>query len=285
MSPRPRRPLGLVLAGGGALGAWQAGALAELERAGLRFDAVLGFSAGAINGAAYALGLVERAVELWPAVQRPFRLSPRLRPFSLCSFEPLREVLDFALDDEAARRGARCRLLVASAHADRCRAIYAEFDPNGRWDGPLERHLLASCAIPSLLPPVEVRFRGLSVALIDGGVPTAKPFSFAALGPCADVLVLEMARPDETARPLHWNPWLAADQRGRRASRRLIDEGAAELARRADGPRVFRVHPSRELRHVMLDFTPGKAREALALGAADARSFLDAEDGTAPRLS
>jgi len=276
VSPLPRRPLGLVLAGGGALGAWQAGALAELERAGVVFDAVLGFSAGAINGAAYALGLVERAVSLWPAVARPFRLAPRFGPFSLCSFEPLREVLGFARDDEAARRGARCRLLVASAHADRCRAIYAEFDPAGRWDGPLERHLLASCAIPSLLPPVAVEFRGMKVDLIDGGVPTAKPFSFAALGACADVLVLEMARPDEAARPIHWNPWIAADQRGRRASRRLIDEGAAGLARSDDPPRLLRLHPSRELTHVMLDFSPRKARQALALGAADARAFLAA---------
>ena len=32
------RPLGLLLQGGGALGAWQAGALEELDRSGLRFE-------------------------------------------------------------------------------------------------------------------------------------------------------------------------------------------------------------------------------------------------------
>lgn len=274
MTAALRRPLGLVLAGGGALGAWQAGALAELERAGLTFDAVLGFSAGAINGAAYALGLVDKAVDLWPAIRRPFRLSPRLRPFSLCSFEPLREALGFDLDDSAARARARCRLLVASAHIDRCRAIYAEFDPRGRWDGPLERHLLASCAIPGLLPPVELDFRGLRVLLMDGGVPTRTPFSFAPLGACADVLVLEMARPEEVQRPIPWNPWRAGDQKGRMSARRLIDEGAAALRKGDGAPRLFRLHPSRELTHVMLDFSPAKAEAAIQLGAADARAFL-----------
>ncbi len=271
-----RRPLGLVLAGGGALGAWQAGALAELEEAGVAFDAVLGFSAGAINGLAYAFGLMPEAVRMWPAVPRPFRLSPRLRPFSLCSAQPLREALAFAFDGRATPARARCRLIVASAHVDRCRAVYAEFDPRGRWDAPLDGHLLASCAIPGLLPPVSLDFRGLKVELVDGGVPTSKPFSFAALGPCADVVVLEMARPEDAEGPIHWNPWVAGDQIGRRSCRRLIDEGAAELARLPQAPRLLRLHPSRRLTHVMLDFSADKARKAIELGRADARAFLTA---------
>ena len=60
-----RGPLGLILCGGGSLGAWQAGALKELDRAGVRFDAVLGFSAGSLNGAAYSLGVLDLALERW----------------------------------------------------------------------------------------------------------------------------------------------------------------------------------------------------------------------------
>ena len=48
-----KRPVGLFLCGGGALGSWQSGVLAELVRQGLHFDAVAGFSIGSLNGAAY----------------------------------------------------------------------------------------------------------------------------------------------------------------------------------------------------------------------------------------
>lgn len=52
-----RKPTGLVLTGGSLRGICaQAGALAALEAAGARFDAVVGVSAGAVVGALYASG-------------------------------------------------------------------------------------------------------------------------------------------------------------------------------------------------------------------------------------
>lgn len=58
MSPRPVPPRrGLVLAGGAAKGAFEAGALAELVHAGLHFRSIVGTSAGALNGAYFAAGV------------------------------------------------------------------------------------------------------------------------------------------------------------------------------------------------------------------------------------
>jgi len=44
----------LVLAGGGSLGAAQAGMISAIVAAGQRFDLIVGASAGAINGAYFA---------------------------------------------------------------------------------------------------------------------------------------------------------------------------------------------------------------------------------------
>src|SRR5262245_28916052 len=65
-SAAPRgAPVGLVLSGGGAKGAWEAGAAAALVEAGLPIALVAGSSAGALNGAMIAAGRVERLDALW----------------------------------------------------------------------------------------------------------------------------------------------------------------------------------------------------------------------------
>ena len=59
------KPYGLILAGGGAKGAYQTGAWRALRELGISFEAIAGVSIGAINGALIAQGDYDRAVELW----------------------------------------------------------------------------------------------------------------------------------------------------------------------------------------------------------------------------
>ena len=61
----PDAPMALVLSGGGAKGAWEAGVAAALVEAGLPIALVAGSSAGALNGAMIAAGRVERLEALW----------------------------------------------------------------------------------------------------------------------------------------------------------------------------------------------------------------------------
>lgn len=57
--------LGLVLEGGGAKGAYQIGSYFALKEIGYEFDAVVGTSIGAINGAMIAMGDAKIAMEVW----------------------------------------------------------------------------------------------------------------------------------------------------------------------------------------------------------------------------
>lgn len=271
-----RRPLGLVLSAGGALACWQAGALESLSEGGLVFDSVLGFSAGALTGAAYVLGTLEGAVERWRNLNGGIlRFSPRLFPLSLFSDRPIWESLDYGFDEEETKARARCRLVVVSARFERSRPVYAVFTPGGRqgWDAPLSGHLAASCAIPLVFPPVRLEFRGENLLLFDGGVPCGEPMSFRDLAGCKDVLILEMVRPEEMGRARRG--WIERlDQRARETLLGLIGEGVGSLRSLPDPPRIFRLAPSRTLELTMLSFKGVPIREGLALGKEDARAFL-----------
>jgi len=272
-----RRPLGLVLSGGGALGCWQAAALRVLEADfGLAFDAVLGFSAGALTGSSYALDLMEETVARWRALDGGIlRFSPRLWPPSIFSEHPIWETVDYAADDERAKERVRCRLVVVSARAKRDNLVYGVFTQAGRegWDGALAAHLVASCSIPLVFPRQRLSYRGEDLTLIDGGIPCREPLSFAPLGPCRDVLVLEMVRPEEMrAKPRGF--FRRIDLMGRQTVRRALDAGVAGLLAQAEPPRVFRLAPSRVLDFTMLDFSADKLRQGLLLGESDARAFM-----------
>lgn len=272
-----RRPLGIFLQGGGALGAWQAGALERLTAAGLSFDVVMGFSIGAVNGTALAFGRLAEAVARWKTVHGGvLKLSPRLSPFSLCSIDPLVDFFRRAEDEDRARRELAAELVIVTACAAEGSPINAHFLPEGgRWDAPLVRHAAASCAIPLVFPPVDLDYRGRRVRLVDGGVPMPRPLDFSPLARCADVLVLEMVRADEVGRR-RWAPWRAMDQGAREAARALVDEGLEALLRSDRPPRVFRLAPSKALEPVMLDFRAKGVAKMLAQGSADADAFLAA---------
>lgn len=59
---------GLVLAGGGAKGAYQIGAWKALREMGITFEAIAGVSIGSINGALIAAGDYDKAIEMWNSV-------------------------------------------------------------------------------------------------------------------------------------------------------------------------------------------------------------------------
>lgn len=58
----------LVLSGGGAKGAFQAGALEVLRESGFRFDVISGMSVGSLNGAMLATGQLEELIDVWHGI-------------------------------------------------------------------------------------------------------------------------------------------------------------------------------------------------------------------------
>lgn len=267
-----RTPLGVVLAGGGAHGSWQAGCLDALSAAGVSFDKVLGISAGALNGVAYVLDRMPQLLGFWYNVDqlRVMRWDVRWRPFSLFSNQPMWEALQYVHDEHAAKRALRREFTAVSLCMDDGKYHYARFTPqaSGAWDGPLAAKIVASCSVPRLFPPVRLRQEGQERSLVDGGFKGKDWISFAEMASCKDVVVLQMLRPEDIGRrrPI---AQLMGDQLGRD-----LLHGVESLLRLPNGPRVYRVVPQRRLGFTPYAFSSQYCRPGLELGRADGRRFL-----------
>ena len=169
-----------VLAGGGSLGAVQVGMLKALTRQGVAADLLVGASAGAINAAAFgadpSLAGLSRLENIWRRLQRRdvFPFSPI---DSLLSLLGKRDHfvspsgLGALIDDEYP--GYRLEHSQVPCHVICSDALTgAEVVLSS---GPATTTLLASSAIPSIFPAVEIEGR----FLMDGGVANNTPISTA----------------------------------------------------------------------------------------------------------
>ncbi len=183
-----------VLGGGGLLGAHEVGMLRALAEAGIRPDLVVGTSIGAINGAFVAAdpeGSAQRLAELWrsEAVQDAFSEKLWARAVRLVrsgthlhSIEPLRHMLARMLPAEDFR-DLELPFQCVAASIERASA---------RWfaAGPLVPAILASCAVPGLLPPVRVG----DEHCFDGGLVDSIPVGRAIALGATTVYVLQVGR-------------------------------------------------------------------------------------------
>jgi NTE family protein len=180
----------LVLAGGGSLGAVQAGMLRELVADGVRPDLVIGVSAGALNGAFFAsdptLANVDRMLDLWCRVTT--------REILGLSWRSLLGLVGLA-DHLADARGLRALLQRELRHArfDQLQlplhAVCADLESGDGVvlsEGSLVDAVLASTAIPGVFPAVQVGGR----ALVDGAVAQETPIAVAMRLGVARLIVL-----------------------------------------------------------------------------------------------
>ncbi len=164
----------LALSGGGAGGAFAAGALVGLSRAGDRreFEAVTGVSAGALLAPLAFLGpgwnaAVERIFasgRIQRVMRRPF-LGVLFRP-SIYSGKPLRELVDEIVTDPlvaaVAAEAAKGRLLyVATTNLDDQELVIWDLGAIASHGGEAARRLfrevlLASASLPGVFPPVRL---------------------------------------------------------------------------------------------------------------------------------
>ena len=198
MRQRPRTAF--VLAGGGARGAAQMGMLQALAARGIVPDAVYGASVGAINAAGFAgdptVAGVEHMVELWRTVTRD-DVFPQGRFPSPWRFFQQRES---AFPNDGVRRIIRSGLRFENIEDSPLPLeVVATSLHDGRpqWftSGPAEPAILASAALPALLPPVEID----GEAFIDGGVVDNVPIGRAMAEGARRIFVLLCG-------PLHYTP-------------------------------------------------------------------------------
>ena len=203
--PQPRRPrIGLALGGGSARGWSHIGVIRALEALGIRVDVVAGTSIGALVGAAYAAGELDRFEHWVTALTRKDVLSlmdfhlgsgvlkgARLMDFFHDYFE------DRAIEDMELEFGATATVLQTGAEV---------------WlrEGSTLDAVRASIALPALFAPFQ---RGDDL-LVDGGLVNPVPISLArameadiviAVDLASDVLGRALGRPPPAPEPgNHW---------------------------------------------------------------------------------
>jgi NTE family protein len=189
-----------VLAGGGSRGAVQVGMLEELITRGIRADRVYGASVGAINGAAYAGNPTLEGIERMAAIWRDLKgtdIFPRSTFDGPWAFFQKRAAVH-------ANTGLRT-IIEAGVEFENLQDASIPFevvttsltDGRERWiaHGPALDAILASSAIPSIVPPVTID----GDVLVDGGVVNNVPISRALAGGCNRIYVLLCG-------PLHYHP-------------------------------------------------------------------------------
>ena len=275
-------PTALVLSGGGAKGAYEAGVAAVFVERGVPIRLVAGSSAGALNAAMIADGRVARLEALWRGLTRDrvYSLRPSVlfagllpgwltlltldRAGSLFDADPLRELIDGSLDLDRIR-ASPVRLLVVTT--DLARREQRLFD-----NRTLTREaLMAAVAVPGAFPAVEVD----GALLVDGGLTGRAPVleALAAEAGVERAVVVMSYAPDERGNP---------PTTMRRAVEEAFEMGMihqigrdVELARlKFPAVELHVLTPSAPLGLRPLDLDPTAIARALERGRADAAACL-----------
>jgi NTE family protein len=221
-----------VLGGGGVLGAVEVGMLRAILERGITPDLVLGTSVGALNGAMVAreprLSVADKLIELWRGASQPqsqqvygdsaLRTVRRAMATGthLWSSKPLREALEEEFGD-LTFEDLPVRFQVCAASIERAAEHW--FD-----SGPVVPAVVASAAVPGLLPPAEVD----GEHYLDGGIVNSIPLGRAVQLGASRVFVLQVGRID---RPLSVprRPWEVARVSFEIARRHRFNRELAEL--------------------------------------------------------
>lgn len=280
----------LVLSGGGAKGAWEAGVASALILGGFPIQLVAGSSAGALNAAMIADGRLDRLEQLWRTVTREdvYALRPSVffagllpgwltllvldRAGSLFDAGPLRRLISDSIDLDRVRDSPVRVVVTTTDLARRQRRLFDNRTLS------LDA-LMAATAVPGAFPPVEVN----GELLVDGGLTGRAPILEALeVGQRLNrVVVLLSYGADE-----HGDPPTTL----RRALEQSLEmtmvhqiRRDAELARlKYPGVDIQLVVPSASLALRPLDFNPPGLVRAFDLGREDGSACLARWRGDSP---
>jgi NTE family protein len=199
-----------VLGGGGQLGAGEVGMLRALLERGHAPDLVVGTSVGAINGAAVAseptIAMVQRLQDTWSDIER----SDVFAGSFLNRLATLARTGTHLHGNDALRAALTEALPVALIEnlPVRFECVAASIESaSEHWftTGPLVDAVLASAAVPGILPPVEVGGQHY----IDGGIVNSIPVDRAVALGATRIFVMHVGRLDRPLAPPRW-PWEVA---------------------------------------------------------------------------
>lgn len=219
-----------VLGGGGMLGSAEVGMLRALFESEIRPDLIVGSSVGALNGALIAatptLEGVHRLIEMWSSLSDRGvfggsllgQLTTLARHGTyLHSNQGLREMLETSLEPSTEFEQLAVRFECIAACIERAAP---------RWfaSGPLVPAVLASCAVPGLLPAVEIG----EEHYLDGGLIRSVPIGRAVELGATKIFVLHVGRLEEPL-DVPTKPWQVATVVFEIARRHHFEEEMASL--------------------------------------------------------
>ena len=271
MAHEKQPSVAFVLSGGAGLGAIQVGMLRALYERDITPDVIVGTSAGALNGA-YIASRPQRPATA-DALGEVWR---NLRRGQVFPINPLTGLLGFlgARDHLVPESGLR-RLIErhierygledmdVPLHVVAVDVITGEELRLSR--GPALDAVLASAAIPAVLPPVEWEDR----TLMDGGVSNNTPISEAVKLGAERIYVLPTGHACALDEPPSGALAMALHAITLLTHRRLIDD----IERHRYDARLIVLPPPCPLDIQPIDF--GRADELIAVALADAREFLE----------
>lgn len=167
--------IALVLSGGGAKGAFQAGAERYAREAkGYHWDIIAGVSAGALNAGMLAMQKYSQLWELWATISNGKVYTGRMKPWyavlriltfhkSVLGNDPLKEIIEREFDPDVVSTDLRIGAVSLLT------GQYVLFQPH---DPHFKDAVLASTAVPVFWAPVEVEPHG---PMVDGGVRNVTP--------------------------------------------------------------------------------------------------------------
>ena len=274
---RQESPVAFVLSGGAGLGAIQVGMLRALYERGIEPDLIVATSAGAINGAFIAtrpqtVETVDALAEIWRHVRRG----------QVFPVNPLTGLLGFLGTRAHLVPDSGLRRLVAE-HLDYRRLedlpiplhVVAVDVITGEElllsTGPLLEAVIASAAVPAVLPPVRWQDR----ELMDGGVANNTPISHAIELGAREIYVLPTGHACALEHPPGGALGMALHALSLLTHSRLI----ADIELHRDDAQLIVMPPPCPLSIAPIDFA--HATELIERSTHDARAFLD--DGGAER--
>jgi NTE family protein len=269
-----------VLAGGASLGAVEVGMLRALYERGIAPDLVVATSAGALNGAFIAsrpqtVETADALGEIWDGLRRG-QVFPVNLLTGLVGFLGMRDHLvpDGGMRRLITRHIERDRLeqMPLERHGIAVDVITGEELRLSR--GPAVEAVMASAAIPGVLPPVSWEGR----ELMDGGVANNTPISHAVELGASEVYVLPTGNACALTEPPSGALAMALHALSLLMQRRLLDD----IERHRDGTKLVVLPPPCPLSVQPIDF--GHARLLIESAYADASEFLDGGGAERPPI-
>ena len=174
--PSSRHQLAWVLGGGGLRGASEVGMAKALLAHGLQPDLIVGTSIGSLNGAVLASAPITESVPMLTRMWEQMRASA---VFSESAFQRARHLFNHWThfhSNDALRKLVEqwvpyAELEDADVTIQTCAACIETSSEHWFTSGAVAEAVLASCALPGVLPPVEIDGRHY----VDGGVVNSIP--------------------------------------------------------------------------------------------------------------